>query len=117
MHFLTTHLPFFFALPRLPLDNSHISLFLVMGIRLSFMTFLIFKSSLKPDEEAIDFEQFEAETEPTSPKFLAFNLLEWAVERQANGLFISDEEQSVSIDIRRLRRVAHVQTLTRDHGD
>ena len=68
------------------------------------------------DEEAIDFEQIEAETESASPDVFAGNLLEWAVERQASDLFISDEAQSVSIGIRRLGRVEHVRKLTRDYG-
>ncbi|MGI9466912.1 MAG: hypothetical protein ACR2OA_07320 [Rubripirellula sp.] len=64
------------------------------------------------DDEAIDFEQIEAETELASPEKFAGNLLEWAVERQASDLFISDEVQSVSSKIRRLGRVEHVRKLT-----
>jgi len=67
-------------------------------------------------EEAIDFEQIEAETEIASPEIFAGNLLEWAVERQASDLFISDGEQSVSVGIRRLGRVEHVRKLTREFG-
>ena len=68
------------------------------------------------DEEAIDFEQLEAETELATPEIFAGNLLEWAVERQASDLFLSDEEQAVSVGIRRLGRVEHVRKLTRDYG-
>ena len=68
------------------------------------------------DEEAIDFEQIEAETELATPEIFAGNLLEWAVERQASDLFLSDEEQAVSVGIRRLGRVEHVRKLTRDYG-
>jgi len=68
------------------------------------------------DEEAVDFEQIEAETELATPEVFAANLLEWAVERQASDLFISDEEQSVSIGIRRLGRVEQVRKISRDYG-
>ena len=61
------------------------------------------------DEEVIDFEQIEAETELVAPEIFAGNLLEWAVERKASDLFISDEEQAVSVGIRRLGRVEHVR--------
>lgn len=68
------------------------------------------------DEEVIDFEQIEAETELAAPEIFAGNLLEWAVERKASDLFISDEEQAVSVGIRRLGRVEHVRKLSRDYG-
>jgi type II secretory ATPase GspE/PulE/Tfp pilus assembly ATPase PilB-like protein len=68
------------------------------------------------DKEAVDFEQIEAETELATPEVFAGNLLEWAVERQASDLFISDEEQSVSIGIRRLGRVEQVRKISRDYG-
>jgi len=68
------------------------------------------------DDEAIDFTQIEAETELATPEVFAGNLLEWAVERQASDLFISDEERAVSIAIRRLGRVEHVRKLSRDYG-
>lgn len=68
------------------------------------------------NEDAVDFEQIEAETELASPEIFAGNLLDWAVERQASDLFISDGEKSVSVGIRRLGRVEHVRKLTRDYG-
>ena len=52
------------------------------------------------NEDAVDFEQIEAETELASPEIFAGNLLDWAVERQASDLFISDGEKSVSVGIR-----------------
>ena len=68
------------------------------------------------DDEAIDFKQIEAETELATPEVFAGNLLEWAVERNASDLFISDEERAVSVGIRRLGRVEQVRKLSRDYG-
>ena len=66
------------------------------------------------DEQAIDFQQVEAETEPASQDIFAGNMLGWAVERYASDLVISDEAQSVSTDIRRLGKFENVRKLTRD---
>ena len=83
---------------------------------LFFYCFHLCRDITISDEEVIDFEQIEAETELAAPEIFAGNLLEWAVERKASDLFISDEEQSLSVGIRRLGRVEHVRKLLRDYG-
>ncbi len=67
-------------------------------------------------EEAVEFEELEGETELAQPEMYAANLIEWAVDRRASDLFISDSENSVIVSIRRLGRVEQVRRLARAYG-
>jgi type IV pilus assembly protein PilB len=68
------------------------------------------------NDEVIHFEDLEGETELTPPEIYASNLIEWAVERHASDLFVSDSENSVIVAVRRLGRVEPVRRLARDYG-
>lgn len=68
------------------------------------------------DDETIPFQEIEGETEFVAPEVYAANLIEWAAERRASDLFISDAERSVTVSIRRLGRVEIVRRLARDFG-
>jgi len=58
----------------------------------------------------------EVETELTPPEIYASNLIEWAVERHASDLFVSDLEANVRISVRRMGRVEPVRRLAREYG-
>ena len=57
------------------------------------------ESSVGPtvsDNETVEFEEFddlEGETELTPPELYAANLIDWAVDRHASDLFMSDTGQ------------------------
>lgn len=67
-------------------------------------------------EEAVDFEELEGETELAPPELYAANLIEWAVDRHASDLFVSDSENSVIVSVRRMGRVEPVRRLARAYG-
>lgn len=67
-------------------------------------------------DETIEFEELEGETELTPPEIYASNLIEWAVERHASDLFVSDIENCVIVSVRRLGKVEMVRRLARDFG-
>ncbi len=69
-------------------------------------------------DEAIDFnaQALEGEIELTPPEVYASNLIEWAVERHASDLFVSDSENCVVVSVRRLGRVEPVRRLARAYG-
>ena len=69
-------------------------------------------------EEAIDFSEMDAEgeIELTPPEVYASNLIEWAVDRHASDLFVSDNERCVVVSVRRLGRIEIVRKLARDYG-
>ena len=67
-------------------------------------------------DEAVVFEEMEGETELTPPETYASNLIEWAVERHASDLFVSDSENCVVVAIRRLGKVETVRRLARSYG-
>ena len=67
-------------------------------------------------DETIQFDEIEAETEYANPEEYASNLIEWAIERRASDLFVSDAEKSVTVCIRRLGRVEIVRRLARNYG-
>ncbi len=69
--------------------------------------------------ESIDFSEtdgVEGEIELTAPEVYASNLIEWAVDRHASDLFVSDHERSVLVSVRRLGRVEIVRRLAREYG-
>lgn len=67
-------------------------------------------------DDVIEFQEIEGEMEVMPPETYASNLIEWAVERHASDLFISDLENSVQIAVRRLGRVEIIRKLARDYG-
>ncbi|TWU56419.1 Type II secretion system protein E [Rubripirellula tenax] len=66
--------------------------------------------------DKIDFQPLHGETELSPPEVYAANLVEWAVERHASDLFISDSESSVLVSIRRLGKIEPVRQLARQYG-
>ncbi|MCG8652339.1 MAG: Flp pilus assembly complex ATPase component TadA [Pirellulales bacterium] len=71
------------------------------------------------DNEGIDFndvDEVEGEIELTPPEVYASNLIEWATDRHASDLFVSDHERSVVVAVKRLGRVEPVRRLARDYG-
>jgi type II secretory ATPase GspE/PulE/Tfp pilus assembly ATPase PilB-like protein len=71
------------------------------------------------DNEGVDFEQIEqleGETELTPPELYASNLIDWAVDRHASDLYLSDSANSVVVSVRRLGRIEVVRRLARDYG-
>ena len=67
-------------------------------------------------DEEIPFEEIEGETELTAPEAYAANLIEWAIERHASDVFLSDSEKTVDISVRRLGTVEIVRRLARTYG-
>ena len=63
-----------------------------------------------------DFAELEGEHELTSPDLFAANLVEWAVERHASDLFVSDHEQCVAVSVRRMGGIEIVRRLARGYG-
>ncbi len=71
------------------------------------------------DNETIEFEEFddlEGETELTPPELYAANLIDWALDRHASDLFISDTANSVLVSMRRLGKIELIRRLARDYG-
>ena len=69
--------------------------------------------------EAIDFKPdvgAEGEVEHSTPEMFARHLVEWAIDRHASDLFVSDTENSVIVSVRRLGRIEVVRRLARDYG-
>ncbi|TWU49404.1 GspE/PulE family protein [Rubripirellula reticaptiva] len=64
----------------------------------------------------VQFEPLEGEVEISPPEMYAANLVEWAVERHASDLFISDSEHCVLVAIRRLGKIELVRKLARQYG-
>lgn len=71
------------------------------------------------DDNTIEFEEIEieGETELASPEMYAANLVEWAAERHASDIFISDDRRSVIVAVKRLGRVEMVRRLARVYGN
>lgn len=67
-------------------------------------------------EEAVDFEEIEGETELSPPEIYTANLIEWAIDRRASDLFVSDTENSVIVAVRRMGKVEQVRRLARAYG-
>lgn len=67
-------------------------------------------------DEAVEFEDLDGEIELTPPEIYASNLIEWAVERHASDLFVSDSENSVVVTVRRLGKIEQVRRLARAYG-
>lgn len=74
-------------------------------------------NAIVSDETAIDFRELEGETELVPVEAYGDNLIEWAVERQVSDIFISDDQLSVTITVRRLGRVELVRRLARGYGN
>ena len=69
--------------------------------------------------EGIDFtdlDEVEGEIELTPPEVYGANLIEWAVDRHASDLFVSDNEKCVVVSVRRMGRVEIVRRLAKDYG-
>lgn len=69
-----------------------------------------------PQSMAPHFVELEGETELVAPDEFAANLIEWAVERHASDLFVSDHENSVVVSIRRMGRIEVVRRFARAYG-
>jgi type II secretory ATPase GspE/PulE/Tfp pilus assembly ATPase PilB-like protein len=76
----------------------------------------MWKNAMNKGEEKVEFIELEGETEMTSPETFASNLIEWAVERKASDLFVSDNENSASVSIKRFGKVEVVRHLARSYG-
>ncbi|WP_145298958.1 GspE/PulE family protein [Crateriforma conspicua] len=72
-------------------------------------------SSSATDAE-IDFQAADAGMELAPAETFALNLLEWAVERHASDLFISDAESCVIVSVRRMGRIEQVRRFARSYG-
>ncbi len=70
-----------------------------------------------PNSSPIDFNEIEGETEVVSPEVYAANLVEWAMERKVSDIFISDDEHSVTVMVRRLGQVEIVRRLASGYGN
>ncbi|MEM9365507.1 MAG: ATPase, T2SS/T4P/T4SS family [Planctomycetota bacterium] len=68
------------------------------------------------EDRGVDFQALEGEMELTAPEVYASNLIEWAVDRHASDLFVSDSEHSVVVAVRRLGQVETVRRLARNYG-
>ena len=68
------------------------------------------------EKESVEFVDLEGETEVTEPEVYAANLIEWAVDRRASDLFVSDTEKSVIVAVRRMGKVEQVRRLARAYG-
>jgi type II secretory ATPase GspE/PulE/Tfp pilus assembly ATPase PilB-like protein len=66
--------------------------------------------------EKIHFEPLEGELEVSPPDVYASYLIEWATDRHASDLFLSDAENCVQVSVRRLGRVEHVRNLAKSYG-
>jgi type II secretory ATPase GspE/PulE/Tfp pilus assembly ATPase PilB-like protein len=77
---------------------------------------MMWKNAMNKGEEKVEFIALEGETEMTSPETFASNLIEWAVERKASDLFVSDNENSASVSIKRFGKVEIVRHLARSYG-
>ncbi len=64
----------------------------------------------------IDFEEVEGGVEHASAESYAGHLLEWAVERHASDVFVSDAESSVVVTVRRMGRIEQVRRLAKGYG-
>ncbi len=69
------------------------------------------------NQDPIDFEEIEGEIEVTSPETYAGHLVEWATDRHASDLFLSDDQRSVVIAVRVMGRIEIVRRLARDYGN
>lgn len=70
-------------------------------------------------DSTIDFQNLETisgETELSPPELFAANLIEWALERHASDLFLSDIDGAVLVSVRRLGRIEPVRKLARTYG-
>lgn len=63
-----------------------------------------------------EMENLEGETELTPPELYAANLIDWAVDRHASDLYLSDSPNSVIVSVRRLGRIEIIRRLARDYG-
>lgn len=68
------------------------------------------------DFESSDLPEIEGETELAPPLIYAAQLIEWAADRQATDLFVSDDARSVVIAVRRMGRIEEVRRLAREYG-
>ncbi|KAA5540017.1 type II/IV secretion system protein [Roseiconus nitratireducens] len=71
------------------------------------------------NESTIDFKQLETEsgeTELSPPEMFAAHLIEWALERHASDLFVSDVDNAVMVSLRRLGKIEPVRKLARAYG-
>lgn len=67
-------------------------------------------------DDTIAFEEVDGGTEIASPEVFAGNLLEWAVERHASDLYLSDTETSVIVSVRRMGRIEQVRRFAKSYG-
>ena len=74
------------------------------------------RPTVSENVEFEEIENLEGETELTPPDIYAANLIEWAVDRHASDLYLSDAANSVVVSVRRLGRIEVVRRLARDYG-
>ena len=67
-------------------------------------------------EDFQETDNIEGEIEVMPPEIYAANLIEWAVDRHASDLFVSDDENCVVVAVRRLGKVEMVRRLARAYG-
>lgn len=65
----------------------------------------------------IEFTEIEGEMELAPPEAYAAHLIDWAAERHVSDIFISDDQRSVTVAVRRLGRVELVRRLAREYGN
>lgn len=63
-----------------------------------------------------DEDVLEAETELTPPELYAANLIEWALERHASDLFVSDSDTCVMVMVRQMGRIQVIRRLAKAYG-
>ena len=70
-------------------------------------------------DSIIDFQELEdqsGEAELSPPEVFASHLIEWALERRASDLFVSDVDGAVQVSVRRLGKIENVRRLARAYG-
>lgn len=67
-------------------------------------------------QATIEFTEIEGEMELVPPEIYALHLIQWAAERHVSDIFISDDQRSVAVSVRRLGRVELVRRLAKDYG-
>jgi type II secretory ATPase GspE/PulE/Tfp pilus assembly ATPase PilB-like protein len=76
----------------------------------------MWKNTQNKGDEKVVFVELAGETEMTPPETYAANLIEWAVERKASDLFVSDNENSASVSIKRFGKVEVIRHLAKSYG-
>lgn len=84
---------------------------MMLNLMLRMKTEPLVQAEAKPT-----FQPLEGEVEVSPPDLYAANMIEWATERHASDLFLSDCENCVVVSIRRLGKIETVRKLQRSYG-